>query len=111
MARRRSCSTRRIRLNCPTCCRIFESSCESSSRSGQSTIQRQQNLGTMALPGELRTDRLRLRRWRPEDREPFARLNADPRVVEFLPQALSRDESDTLADRIEDHFQRHEFGL
>jgi RimJ/RimL family protein N-acetyltransferase len=33
------------------------------------------------------------------------------RVVEFLPGALSREESDALADRIEAHFQRHGFGL
>jgi len=65
----------------------------------------------MNLPRELRTDRLWLRRWQLEDREPFARLNSDPRVVEFLPRLLSREESDTLADRIEAHFQRHGFGL
>jgi RimJ/RimL family protein N-acetyltransferase len=65
----------------------------------------------MDLPRELRTDRLWLRRWLPDDRVPFARQNADPRVVEFLPAALSREESDALADRIEAHFQRHGFGL
>jgi RimJ/RimL family protein N-acetyltransferase len=65
----------------------------------------------MDLPREVRTDRLRLRRWLAEDRVPFARLNADPRVVEFLQGALSREESDAMADRIEAHFQRHGFGL
>src|SRR5271155_2227808 len=65
----------------------------------------------MNLPRELRTDRLWLRRWQWDDREPFARLNADLRVVEFLPGALSREESDAMADRIEAHFQRHGFGL
>jgi RimJ/RimL family protein N-acetyltransferase len=65
----------------------------------------------LTLPRELRTDRLRLRRWRPDDRTAFARLNSDLRVVEFLPGALSREESDALADRIEAHFQRHGFGL
>src|SRR5947207_764218 len=63
------------------------------------------------LPREIYTDRLRLRRWRPEDHAPFAALNVDPRVVEFLPGALSREQSDALADRIEAHFQRHGFGL
>jgi RimJ/RimL family protein N-acetyltransferase len=63
----------------------------------------------MNLPQELRTDRLVLRRWRPEDREPFARLNADPRVNEFLPGPLLRAESDARADRIEAHFQKHGF--
>ncbi len=60
---------------------------------------------------ELRTDRLYLRRWRLDDRSPFARLNADPRVVEFLPGPLSQEESDAVADRIEAQFQQHGFGL
>jgi RimJ/RimL family protein N-acetyltransferase len=65
----------------------------------------------MNLPRELRTDRLWLRRWLPDDRLPFARLNADPRVVAFLPGTLSREESDAMVDRIEAHFQKHGFGL
>ena len=36
----------------------------------------------------IRTERLLLREWRPEDREPFAALNADPRVMEHLPALL-----------------------
>lgn len=65
----------------------------------------------MNRPRELQTDRLFLRRWRPDDRPPFAKLNRDPRVVEFLPGALTREQSDALADRIEAHFERHGFGL
>jgi RimJ/RimL family protein N-acetyltransferase len=65
----------------------------------------------MNLPHELRTERLLLRRWLPSDRESFARLNADPRVAEFLPGPLTPGESDTVADRIEAHFERHGFGL
>ncbi|MCG7978991.1 MAG: GNAT family N-acetyltransferase, partial [Candidatus Thiodiazotropha endolucinida] len=42
----------------------------------------------------LETDRLILRQWRDEDYMPFARINADPRVMEFFPQPLSRIESD-----------------
>jgi RimJ/RimL family protein N-acetyltransferase len=64
----------------------------------------------MNLPPELRTDRLWLRRWQLEDRGAFARLNADAMVVEFLPAALSREESDALADRVENHFRQHGFG-
>jgi RimJ/RimL family protein N-acetyltransferase len=59
----------------------------------------------------LSTDRLILRRWRDSDREPFARINADPRVMEFMPAILTREQSDHLADRIEDHFVEHGFGL
>jgi RimJ/RimL family protein N-acetyltransferase len=65
----------------------------------------------MEMPRELRTGRLWRRRWLREDREPFARLNADTQVIEFLPGALSRQESDAMADRIELHFERHGFGL
>lgn len=45
------------------------------------------------------TERLRLRQWLPVDREPFAALNADPRVMEFFPSTLTDAESDALADR------------
>jgi RimJ/RimL family protein N-acetyltransferase len=59
----------------------------------------------------LATDRLILRRWRDADREPFARINADPSVMEFFPALLSRPESDAMVDRIEAHFDEHGFGL
>ncbi len=65
----------------------------------------------MNLPQELRTARLWLRRWRPRDRAPFAKLNADPRVMEFFPSTLTPDESDARVERIEAHFERHGFGL
>jgi RimJ/RimL family protein N-acetyltransferase len=38
---------------------------------------------------ELETERLRLRQWLPADLEPFAALNADPRVMAFLPMRLA----------------------
>jgi RimJ/RimL family protein N-acetyltransferase len=59
----------------------------------------------------IETDRLALRQWIASDREPFARMNADPRVMEFMPTALSRQESDHFADRIEGHFRERQFGL
>ena len=62
-------------------------------------------------PGEVRTARLLLRRWRDEDLAPFATLNADPVVMEHFPAVLSRKESDALADRIREHFETHGFGL
>jgi RimJ/RimL family protein N-acetyltransferase len=52
-----------------------------------------------------------LRRWRPEDRPPFAQLNADPRVMEFFPAVLSPEQSDELTDGIERNFERQGFGL
>ncbi len=65
----------------------------------------------MSLPLELRTERLLLRRWRAEDRAPFAAMNADPRVMEHFPALLSREESDARVGRIEAHFAEHGFGL
>jgi RimJ/RimL family protein N-acetyltransferase len=58
----------------------------------------------------LRTERLILRRWRHSDREPYARLNADSRIMEFMPSLLSHAESDLLIDRSERHFRQHGFG-
>lgn len=59
----------------------------------------------------IETERLILRRWREEDRVPFAALNASTEVCEFLPKQLTREESDGLADRIDDHFEGRGFGL
>jgi RimJ/RimL family protein N-acetyltransferase len=65
----------------------------------------------MALPREIQTERLRLRRWLPGDRSDFARLNADPRVMEHFPAPLNRAESNLMVQRIEAHFEQHGFGL
>jgi RimJ/RimL family protein N-acetyltransferase len=59
----------------------------------------------------LTTEHLLLREWRESDRQAFAALNADPRVMQFMPRTLSREESDLLADRIQVHFGEHGFGL
>ena len=63
------------------------------------------------MSSEIQTERLFLRRWLPTDRLPFAALNADVRVMRFLPAVLSRAQSDSLIMRIEAHFERHGFGL
>jgi RimJ/RimL family protein N-acetyltransferase len=59
----------------------------------------------------LATARLRLRRWRASDREPFQALNADPRVMEFFPAILTPKETNQGIARIERHFDRHGFGF
>jgi RimJ/RimL family protein N-acetyltransferase len=38
-------------------------------------------------------------------------MNADPRVMQYFPGALSVEESDRFVRRIEAHFERHGFGL
>ncbi|MGE0594632.1 MAG: GNAT family N-acetyltransferase [Vicinamibacterales bacterium] len=60
---------------------------------------------------DISTARLRLRTWRPADREPFAALNADAQVMEYFPAPLSRRESDAFVERIEAKFQERGFGL
>jgi len=49
---------------------------------------------------DLQTPRLHLRNWRQQDWPEFARLNADPEVMEYYPTTLSTDESNELADKI-----------
>jgi RimJ/RimL family protein N-acetyltransferase len=60
---------------------------------------------------ELHTERLLLRAWRREDRQPFAALNADPVVMEHYPSILARAESDASVDRIEAVWARRGWGL
>lgn len=60
---------------------------------------------------ELFTERLHLRPWRVSDRAPFALLNADPQVAEFLPTPLAAAASDAFVDRVEAHWCEHGFGL
>jgi RimJ/RimL family protein N-acetyltransferase len=55
--------------------------------------------------------RLCLRQWRDEDREAFAAMNSDARVMEFIRSRLSRTESDAMVDGIQKHFSEHGFGL
>ena len=38
-------------------------------------------------------------------------MNSDPRVMEFFPALLSRQESEAMVDRIEAHFDAHGFGV
>src|SRR6202022_4336860 len=59
----------------------------------------------------LETARLVLREWRDADKEPFARLNADLVVMEFMPGLLSRAQSDSFADRIAAGLRERGFGL
>ena len=59
----------------------------------------------------VRTERLLLRPWRAEDREPFAQMGRDPAVMQHFPSLLTREESEALVDRIEAHFAANGFGL
>lgn len=75
------------------------------------TRARAASMRSMPSPAELHTERLLLRRWRREDREPFAELNADLAVMEHFPAPLERAASDALADRLDAHVEREGWGL
>jgi RimJ/RimL family protein N-acetyltransferase len=66
---------------------------------------------TMAQLIELQTERLCLRQWGPADREPFAALNSDPRVMQYLSEPLSRQASDAMADRIQSLIEERGWGF
>jgi RimJ/RimL family protein N-acetyltransferase len=59
----------------------------------------------------LETPRLLIRPWRESDREPFRRMNADPRVMEYFASPLTPEQSDAMIDRIEAHAVRYGFGF
>jgi RimJ/RimL family protein N-acetyltransferase len=48
----------------------------------------------------IETERLVLRHWRDEDRAPFAAMNADPAVMEYLGPTIDRASSDAAIDRM-----------
>jgi len=64
----------------------------------------------MAAP-ILETERLILRQWKQGDLPEFARMNGDERVMEFFPSTLSVEESNQLAERIQQELQEKEYGL
>jgi RimJ/RimL family protein N-acetyltransferase len=65
----------------------------------------------VAAEAGLRTSRLLLRRWRDDDRDPFAALNADAVVMEHFSAPLRGAESEAFVDRIERGFDERGWGL
>lgn len=58
----------------------------------------------------IQTERLILRQWCEEDLEPFAMVNADPRVMEYFPAVLSREESDQMMKRMQTKIKERGWG-
>lgn len=60
---------------------------------------------------ELVTERLLLRRWRDEDREPFFCMCRDAEVMRYLLPVNDRAASDAFVDRLNGHFEVNGFGM
>ncbi len=58
----------------------------------------------------IQTRRLHLRPWREKDFVSFAELNADPRVMQYFPSILNREESDSLAKRLKVFIEENGWG-
>jgi ribosomal-protein-alanine N-acetyltransferase len=59
---------------------------------------------------ERRTPRLLLRGIRARDLDALAAMNGDPRVMEHLPGAMTREESAAQLEEIQQHWAAHGFG-
>jgi RimJ/RimL family protein N-acetyltransferase len=60
---------------------------------------------------KINTQRLLLRPWRDEDLPAFADMNQDPRVMEFFPAVLDRQQSDSLAMKIRQEMDDQGWGF
>ena len=65
----------------------------------------------MASVRRIETPRLVLREWRGEDADSWAKLNADPRVMEFYPSVWDRKRSDESARKISAYLEQNGWGL
>lgn len=52
-----------------------------------------------------------MRPWRQSDLAPFAALNRDPLVMEYMPKPLTRAESDQMVAKIREGLDKNGFGL
>lgn len=59
----------------------------------------------------IQTERLILRKWKESDLDPFSRMNADARVMEYFPKLLTLEETKAFIDRITRHIDDHGYGL
>jgi len=57
----------------------------------------------------LTSERLGFRKFQPADLPIFAAMNASKEVMEFFPNPLTTEESDGLANRINTHFDKHQY--
>ena len=60
---------------------------------------------------EPKTERLQLRQWIANDLEPFFAMSSDPQVMQFFPNALSRAESDAIAEKCQSLITENGWGV
>lgn len=60
---------------------------------------------------DFESNRLGFRRWREADKLPFSIMNSDPKVMEYFPNMLTKEQSDEFVDRINNHFCQYGYGL
>src|SRR3989338_3153567 len=58
----------------------------------------------------IQTERLILRQWCDQDIDPYIKLNADPRVMEFFPDTWRQEESDTSLQTARNHIEKYGWG-
>ena len=57
----------------------------------------------------IETERLVLRKWEPRDLEGLIEMNADPKVMEFFPAVMPRQDSERMFERL--LFKQEKFGF
>src|SRR5215210_3304085 len=60
---------------------------------------------------EIETFRLRLRTWREDDLDPYARICADPEVMRYLSGPMTREQSEQQISEFVRHWEERGFGL
>lgn len=62
------------------------------------------------MPLTVETPRLILRQWKDSDLDPWAEMNADPRVMEFYPRVYDRARADEMAGWMRGELERKGYG-
>ena len=60
---------------------------------------------------EIETERLRLRQWKDSDKPVFALMSADAETMRYLPEMLSEEESNAMAQRCHELIEQRGWGF
>lgn len=63
------------------------------------------------MPTILETKRLILRSWHEDDLEPMLKINQDPKVMEYFPAVVNKEETLSFIDRIFKHQDAYAYSL